>query len=134
MEWLRVEPGASTGIHRHGHSQVVLIDEGHWEIAVNRGDDAISASPAEGSVVSIPAGVWRNLKNCGTSQALALVVCATDQRGWHRMGSRHCDRGRTLRLESRRRGLPGANSAAWKAAEMTRSTIYLRRTTTTKEG
>ncbi|WP_420620079.1 cupin domain-containing protein [Candidatus Poriferisocius sp.] len=80
VEWLSIAPGASTGIHRHGHSQVVLIDEGHWEIAVNRGDDAISASPAEGSVVSIPPGVWRNLRNCGTSQALAVVVCATDQR------------------------------------------------------
>lgn len=80
VEWLRVAPGSSTGVHRHGHSQVLITGEGQWEIAVNRGDDAISANPAEGSVVSIPASAWRNLKNNGPTEAFALVVCGSDQR------------------------------------------------------
>ncbi len=80
VEWLRIAPGASTGVHRHSHSQVVLIGEGQWEIAVNRGDDMIGASPAEGSVVSIPANAWRDFKNTGAADALALVVCGSDQR------------------------------------------------------
>ena len=80
VEWLRVDPNSSTGVHRHWLNQVVLVGQGDWEISVNRGDDAVSAAPSEGSVVSIPSGAWRNLKNTGTTSALALVVCATDQR------------------------------------------------------
>ena len=80
VEWLRVAPGASTGVHRHHHSQVMLIGEGQWEVAVNRGGDAIRAKPAESSVVSIPASAWRNLTNTGPTDAYALVVCGSDQR------------------------------------------------------
>ena len=80
VEWLRVAPGSSTGVHRTHRSQVVLIGEGHWEVAVNRGDDTISANPVEGSVVSIPASAWRDLKNTGAADAFALVVCGSDQR------------------------------------------------------
>ena len=80
VEWIRVAPGSSTGIHSHSHSQVVLLCDGQWEIAVNRGDAAISANPAEGSVVSIPALAWRDLRNAGTSDAFALVICGNDQR------------------------------------------------------
>ena len=80
VEWLRVAPGASTGVHSLDHSQVVLVGEGQWEISLNRGNDAISANPPEGSVVSIPASAWRNLKNIGTADAYALLVCGSDQR------------------------------------------------------
>jgi len=80
VEWLRAAPGSSTGVHSLDHSQVVLVGEGQWEISVNRGNDAISANPTEGSVVSIPASAWRNLKNIGTADAFALLVCGSDQR------------------------------------------------------
>ena len=80
VEWVRIAPGSSTGLHRHQHSQVMLIGQGEWEIAVNRDDDLTTTAPVEGSVVSIPGGVWRDLRNSGVSGALALVVCATDQR------------------------------------------------------
>lgn len=80
VEWLRAAPGSSTGVHRHSDSQVLITGEGQWEIAVNRGDDSISANPAEGSVVSIPPHAWRNLKNSGATDAFALVVCGSDQR------------------------------------------------------
>lgn len=80
VEWLRVAPGSSTGVHRIDHSQVVLVGEGKWEVAVNRGNDAIIANPTEGSVVSIPASAWRNLKNVGAADAFALLICGSDQR------------------------------------------------------
>ena len=80
VEWLRVAPGADTGIHRLRQSQALLVCEGQWEITVNRGDNSISANPAEGSVVSIPTSAWRNLKNTGPTDATALVVCGSDQR------------------------------------------------------
>ena len=80
VEWLRVAPGSSTGVHSLDHSQVVLVGEGQWEVSVNRGNDVISANPPEGSVVSIPASAWRNLKNVGTADAFALLVCGSDQR------------------------------------------------------
>ena len=80
VEWLRVGPNSSTGVHRHSLNQVVLVGQGAWDISVNRGDNAVSAAPGEGSVVSIPASAWRNLANTGSTDAYALVVCGTDQR------------------------------------------------------
>lgn len=78
VEWLRLAPGASMGQCRLDQPQVILPDEGQWEITYNRGDDEIRANPANGSVVSIPADCWRNLANVGDTDALALIVSNGD--------------------------------------------------------
>ncbi len=78
LEWLRLAPGASMGLHRLDEPQVFMPDEGSWEISYNRGDDEIRAATANGSVVSVPAGCWRNLTNVGDTDALALIVCNGD--------------------------------------------------------
>ncbi|MGH1491881.1 MAG: cupin domain-containing protein [Acidimicrobiales bacterium] len=78
IEWLRLAPGASMGLHRLDQPQVVLPDEGQWEISYNQPGQQLSATPACGSVVSVPAGCWRNLTNVGDTDALALVVCNGD--------------------------------------------------------
>ena len=57
---------------------MLLPDEGRWEIGFNRGADEISSKPQNGSVVSIPTGCWRNLRNLGDSDALALIVTNGD--------------------------------------------------------
>ena len=80
VEWLRLPPGASTGLHRHAQNQVVIAIDGFWEIAVNRNEDILRSRPATGSVVSINSGAWRNLSNVGDNEARAVVVCDTDQR------------------------------------------------------
>ena len=100
IEWLRIAPGHSTGFHRIDESQVLLLAEGEWKIDFNRADALIESKPADGSVVSVPPGTWRNFTNAGTSDAIAAVVCGTDspnviewcpdivasahEAGWHR--------------------------------------------------
>ena len=80
LEWLRLEPGASTGLHRIDQNQVLLLIEGEWQIAYNRHDDQISRAVTEGTVVSVPGGCWREFANTGTAVATCLVVCAGDNR------------------------------------------------------
>lgn len=77
VEWLRVAPGERTGVHRHGDSQVLFLVEGDWEIRCND-DDVQSATPADGSIVSVPAGAWRDFANVGDTTAYAVVVNGTD--------------------------------------------------------
>lgn len=78
LEWLRVAPGASTGLHRHGDSQVVLLIEGDWEVALNEPAHEVSTQPVVGSLASIPASAWRDLRNVGTTPARAVIVTGSD--------------------------------------------------------
>ena len=77
VEWLRVAPGERTGVHRHDDSQVLFLVEGDWEIRCND-DDGQSAAPADGSIVSVPAGAWRDFVNTGDTDASAVVVNGSD--------------------------------------------------------
>ncbi len=98
LEWLRIEPGAALGRHRHGESQVLLIVEGRWEIELwadpepantesattepantePANTESAVAEPEVGSVVSLPPDHWRDFRNVGDDQALAVVVCGGD--------------------------------------------------------
>ena len=80
LEWLRLEPGASTGLHRIARPQALLLVDGEWQISYNRDDKRASRAAAEGSVVSVPAGCWREFSNTGASSATCIVVCAGDER------------------------------------------------------
>ena len=80
LEWLRLAPGASTGLHRTARPQAVLLTDGEWEISYNRGDDRVSRPAPAGSVASVPAGCWREFSNTGGSRASCVVVCAGDER------------------------------------------------------
>ena len=78
VEWLRIEPGSSTGPHRHHDSQVLLLVDGEWSIEINLGADTVERRPAVSSVVSIPEGAWRNYTNIGDTVGHAVVVCGGD--------------------------------------------------------
>lgn len=80
MEWLRAAPGASFGPHRLARHQAAILTEGDWEVSVNRGSSRLTARPEEGSVVSVPPGVWRDFQNVGESEAYALIVCNSQER------------------------------------------------------
>lgn len=86
LEWLEIEPGATTGSHRIDESQVLLIVDGDWNISFNLDHDRLDRSIPVGSVVSVPAGAWRNLINAGDRPARCVVVCGGDARpriDWH---------------------------------------------------
>lgn len=78
IEWLRIEPGSSTGTHRHGDSQVLIVVDGDWRVDINRGAHAAERHPDIGSVVSIAEGAWRNFTNVGETAAHAVMVCGGD--------------------------------------------------------
>ena len=80
VEWLRLEPGASTGLHRIDQNQALFLVEGEWQVTYNRLDNQISRTVAEDTVVSIPGSCWRELTNSGAAVATCLVVCAGDNR------------------------------------------------------
>jgi mannose-6-phosphate isomerase-like protein (cupin superfamily) len=80
LEWLRLEPGASTALHRIEQSQALFLVDGEWQISYNRGDDRASRATAAGAVVSVPGGCWREFTNTGASTAKCLVVCGGDER------------------------------------------------------
>ena len=80
VEWLRLEPGASTGLHRIDQNQALFLVEGEWQVTYNRLDNQISRTAAEDTVVSIPGSCWRELTNIGSAVATCLVVCAGDNR------------------------------------------------------
>lgn len=78
VEWLRIEPGSSTGTHRHSDTQVLLLVDGKLEVVVNRADGALRRLPDAGSVVSIPEDAWRDFVNVGDTEVLVAVVCGSD--------------------------------------------------------
>ncbi len=78
VEWLRAAPGASTGLHRHHDSQVVLLIDDGWEVALNEPAQEVSTRPVMGSLASIPASAWRDLRNVGTASARAVIVTGGD--------------------------------------------------------
>ena len=80
LEWLRLDPGASTGLHRIDQNQALFLVEGEWQVTYNRLDNQISRTATEDTVVSIPGNCWRDLTNTGAAIATCLVVCAGDNR------------------------------------------------------
>lgn len=80
VEWLRLEPGASTGVHRIERSQALVVVDGDLEIAYNRGADRACGTAPTSAVVSVPGGSWREFTNTGSSPTTCVVVCDGDER------------------------------------------------------
>ncbi|MEO7939264.1 MAG: hypothetical protein ABIR55_11610 [Burkholderiaceae bacterium] len=79
LEWMRAEAGNGLLEHRHGNTQAVLVKSGHWELTVNRGQQAHSVSIEPGTVASIPASAWRALR-CTTGPGEVLLICGSESR------------------------------------------------------
>lgn len=71
--WLRLGSGSSTGLHQLQVPAVVLVMNAAVDIEFGQGETVQSTVPP-GSVVSLPAGQWRNIKN--REATLAEVVMA----------------------------------------------------------
>ena len=79
MAWPEAEPGEGLLAHRHHDSQVFLVRHGEWEVAFN-GEADVTTRLGEWDLVSVPAGVWRSLKNIGTDCGRVLVITGSDAR------------------------------------------------------
>ncbi len=80
LQWLRLQPGASSGLHRIDRSQVVLLVQGNCAISYNRDEHRNRRRVAQGSVVSVPAGCWREFSNPSAEPATCVIVCGGDER------------------------------------------------------
>jgi quercetin dioxygenase-like cupin family protein len=84
IEWLRLPPGASVGLHRLQEKQVLLAKAGCVEVSVHTTDGprAYTTVGTEHAwdTFCLPPDCWRSLHNPGPGDALALLVTS----GGHR--------------------------------------------------
>jgi len=74
-QWLRIEPGASLGSHCIDRQAAVLAMGSRFTLQFGHGETA-ERVVEPGSVVSLPAGQWRDLVNSGSEPVeVVLAVC-----------------------------------------------------------
>ena len=80
LEWMRLAPGAALPRHRLAHKQVVIAKSAGLEIDLEIDQEKAIVPLGAWDTFSIPAGVWRALRNKATADALALVITSGDER------------------------------------------------------
>lgn len=80
IEWLRIEPGNSVGPFRIDPKQVLILQTGQLEIALEAEGVTSSAVANPWDVFSTPGAVWRTFRSTGTEAAVMTVVTAGDAR------------------------------------------------------
>lgn len=84
VEWLRLPPGASVGLHRMHEKQVVIAKSGHVDISVHTTEGPVTYTTVgtehAWDTFCLPPNCWRMLTNCGSTEALALLLTS----GGHR--------------------------------------------------
>ena len=79
LEWMRAPADNGLLEHRHANTQAVLVKSGDWLLTVNRGAQAHDVEVVPGTVVSIPAGVWRSLR-CVRGAGEILLITGSESR------------------------------------------------------
>lgn len=79
LSWISAAPGHQVGMHAVAEAQVAYLIDGQWEIEFND-DQSCRTRPAPGSLVSLPAGSWRNLRAVGDTEATLVLATAGDSR------------------------------------------------------
>ena len=86
VDWLRMPPGSTVGPFLVEPRQVLIVRCGRLEIELAMDGDASSAIAEPWSTFSIPAAVWRTLRNVGDDEVFVSVTTAGDARPsirWH---------------------------------------------------
>lgn len=79
VNWLSLDEGASLGLHRLSVPAVVLSMSAHIEVQLGAGESTHMEVPP-GSVVSLPAGEWRDIRNLGSQPAEVVLAVHGDGR------------------------------------------------------
>ena len=74
VEWLELDESATTGSHRLDVPTVLFAIDGDWTVTFNRGDRAEVRPVPNGSVVSVPAGCWREFANPASAPARVVIT------------------------------------------------------------
>ncbi|WP_032955464.1 cupin domain-containing protein [Bordetella hinzii] len=80
VDWLRLGKGASTGRHLLHGKLVLLVFEGAVDIILNKPDQAVAIRVEAQGVYSLPAEVWREIRQAGDRPALLSLVASGDAR------------------------------------------------------
>jgi mannose-6-phosphate isomerase-like protein (cupin superfamily) len=79
LEWMRAMADNGLLEHRHANIQAVLVKSGDWQLTVNRDADAHTVAVEPGTVLSIPADVWRSLR-CVRGPGEVLLITGSESR------------------------------------------------------
>lgn len=84
IEWLRIPVGGHVSRHLLSEKQVLIAKLGQIELSVDTAEGTVAHTLIGASTAwdtfSVPPDCWRTLSNTGTTDALALVMTAGDQR------------------------------------------------------
>ena len=80
IEWLRLEPGNSTGRHILEEKQVAIVFTGALDVMLNGPGEEVPVHVGAGECFSAPGGVWRNLAAAGPARVEVALVTAGDAR------------------------------------------------------
>lgn len=62
VEWLRIQDQHRVGLHCCQDIQVLMVFKGTLEVTFNRRGEEVTIRAEEGSVISVPAGSWRQYR------------------------------------------------------------------------
>lgn len=80
IEWLKLPPGQSVSSHRLAEKQVVIAQSGRVEVVLNAAKDAVTLRLGTKDTLSIPAQIWRSIRNTGDNDAELLLITTGDGR------------------------------------------------------
>lgn len=80
IEWLKLPKGQSVSRHRLAEKQVVMAHTGAVEVVLNGPGDEVPLEVSTKDILSIPAGVWRTIRNTSDGDAELLLVTTGDAR------------------------------------------------------
>lgn len=79
LAWLRARPGNGMLRHRIDEAQVLIVEEGRWEVTLND-NGPVSVELGERDMLSVPPGAWRSIRNVGADTGKLLVINSGDGR------------------------------------------------------
>ena len=79
VQWLRIEPGSSLGVHRIDRPAAMLAMDASVGLAFGL-DETATRSVAPGSVVSLPARAWRDIVNLRGEPAEVVLAISGEGR------------------------------------------------------
>jgi mannose-6-phosphate isomerase-like protein (cupin superfamily) len=71
-------PGNGWLRHRYGVKQVLLVGSGSWEVTMGESGAEESFAVGAEDTISIPAGVWRAVRNTGSDEGVLYVASSGD--------------------------------------------------------
>lgn len=80
IEWLKLPPGQSVSRHRLAEKQVMMAHAGAVEVVLNGPGHEVPLAVAAKDMLSIPADVWRTIRNSGDTDAEMLLITTGDSR------------------------------------------------------